>query len=255
MHSLATNASANSAPAEFLMMEQSALRRCELSAGGQAGVDTAQRLLDLVKTSDLSALFAQFGLDALARVLQSRSYWHPGGFIRSQLFRSDRSLPEIRLHHWKARKDGGHFDEAIHEHPWDAISIVLEGAVRNEFWSVSEGSGWSMTLFETKDEASARYVRIGACSAEQKSQFDVHKYQYYWIPSGVFHRTRLISPQAITLLIRGPFLRLFSLIADVNEPSQYSRVENTVDLHDSIYTLSALRRFCDAQATDITRAA
>ncbi len=228
----------------YSTFEQRALRGLDLHPGGQVRADNADRLIAYVRGLDLTGFLHSFSDAEVARTMHPRAYWHPGGFIRSQLFCGSRDLPEVRLHYWRSN-DGVRFDEAVHEHPWDSVSVVLRGSVQNEFWSIGEGGDCPLVYFETADAASAAYTRIGTCSPALTSRFDVAPGQYYWIPSGSFHRTRLLSDEAVTLFVRGPFLRRFSLIADRIGPAQYASTRVDVAGADLAESVRSLRRFVD----------
>ena len=221
--------------------EVDALGEC-LSAAGMIGAGNADKLLEFLQAVDFKGFFDQFSHAEIVKRLLEGAYWHPSGFVRTRLFSSSRDRPEIRLHYWQRHADGSVFDEAIHEHPWDSISIVLDGRIANEFWALQEGSDLPITYFETADMASAKYSPLGNCSARQSSTFEVAPGQFYWIPSGVFHRTRLVSDSAITLFVRGPFLRLFSLMAARGGPAMYSATPKGIDPALVFRMVAALRR-------------
>ena len=226
---------------EFMDFEKRVLKEFHFQSGGQIDSSNALHLLKFVQDINFQEFFSRFDEDYIVNALIKRSYWHPSGFIRSQLFRDSRNFPEIRLHHWQ-KHDGNHqFDEALHEHPWDSISIVLEGTILNQFWSISEGFELPLTYFETKNMSSASYSSIGTCATTKLTEFKVTPLQFYWIPSGVFHRTTLLTESAITLFVRGPFLRLFSLMASSNGPATYETAQSTIEIADILKMVKCLK--------------
>lgn len=229
----------------YSAFEARALQSLDLRPGGQLCAQNADRLTAYVDGLDLEGFFRAFSDEEVARIMLPRAYWHPAGFIRSQLFRGSRDLPEVRLHYWKSNS-AVRFDEAVHEHPWDSVSIVLRGSVRNEFWRIEEGGACPVVYFETRDLASAAYTRIGTCDPTLTSAFDITRGQSYWIPSGTFHRTKHVSDEAITLFVRGPFLRRFSLIVDENGPARYASTRSEVPAAALAEMSRALRRFVEA---------
>jgi hypothetical protein len=228
----------------YSRFEAHALQSLDLRPGGQLCARNADRLMTYVNGLDLAGFFRTFSDEDVARMMLPRAYWHPAGFIRSQLFCGERDLPEVRLHYWKANTSV-QFDEAVHEHPWDSISIVLRGTVRNEFWRIDTGEDCPVVYFETRDVASAAYTEIGTCTPTLTSRFDITQGHCYWIPSGTFHRTRHVSDEAITLFVRGPFLRKFSLIVDENGPAQYASTRSEVAPAALAEMSHALRGFVD----------
>lgn len=228
--------------AEYAAFEEQALRGLDLRPGGHFSAGNSAKILDYINGIDFLNFFHSFSDDEVAEMMLPRAYWHPSGFIRSQLLCGSRDLPEVRLHYWKS--DGtAQFDEAIHEHPWDSISIVLQGRVRNEFWSINEGPDYPIVYFETKSIASTKYARIGTCTPTLTSKLEISAGEYYWIPSGTFHRTKLVSDEAVTLFVRGPFLKAFSLIVDENGPAEYSSIKTEVKSADLVSMSQVLRGF------------
>lgn len=246
----------------YSRFEAHALQSLDLRPGGQLCARNADQLMSYTNNLDLAGFFRAFSDEDVARMMLRRAYWHPAGFIRSQLFCGTRDLPEVRLHYWKANA-AVRFDEAVHEHPWDSISIVLRGTVRNEFWRIDAGDASPIVYFETRDVSSASYTEIGTCTPTLTSRFDITQGQCYWIPSGTFHRTRHVSDDAITLFVRGPFLRQFSLIMDENGPAQYASTRSEVSpvaLAEMSHVLrgfvgeGGLRSICVASPDDVPTA-
>lgn len=87
-------------------------------------------------------------------------------------------IPAIYLHHFLASDPG----EQVHSHPWPAVSLILAGAYR-EFRCEPIAGG------------------------ERLAVRDYHPGEVNVLEVDTRHRIELLTPDAWSLLIRGPFVR------------------------------------------------
>ena len=154
-------------------------------------ISTRKLLLTILESDDVLSLVAE------------RSYYHSNGFKKIVLFQGGKDKGEIRLHEWEP-SDGSQADR--HNHPWDFLSLVLQGILENEIFHEEEGSQFSRTVIAPIAGGGDGYAYIPDGSASLSLDFAASPSSAYFTRHNLIHNA-FSKAGALTLMVQGPFVR------------------------------------------------
>lgn len=162
-------------------------------------IDFAIDLLKRAATSDVSA------------ELSSQTYWHPAGFLKVPIYRSNAVAAEWRLNIWPPGTRELALDH-VHSHPWDMKSYCISGSIRERRFCIVEGDEFHKYLSDVT-QTPPLDCRAGQCNLSVYHDEIVAAGDSYFIEDTTYHYTCGISSDvSVTSMVRSARTRSDAVI-------------------------------------------
>lgn len=145
------------------------------------------------------------------------SYSHNNGFTKLSILKI--GLIHVRLHVWEGREFS-----TIHNHDWDFISIGIKGLIEfTNYYENPLGSGYRKTLLkerrdrDTGDILAKISEDVGGVDLGLNSVYTLSAFAFHAIRSWVPHRSKMLTEDAVSLVITGPSVRHESAIYEIEQ--------------------------------------
>lgn len=129
--------------------------------------------------------------------LEGRATRHPNGFTKVRI-----QLPDgrgaVRFHQWGAPVGS----EDVHNHRWNFVSHVLNGALRTDAFEILEGRDFDKYLCRSVDDV--HKLRLtGTCSTRRISQKFYAQGDAYFQAHDAFHLALPVARETLSMIVCG----------------------------------------------------
>ena len=146
-------------------------------------------------------------LRALVKLSLRQLQWRHHGIGVLQGYVSQGADPEVRVHIWSPElvKPGMTESGDVHNHRFDMVSHVLLGTVGHEEWEpiyCDDGEYTTMKLTHARAASDTKYhgptTPTGRRLRVRRYMTTIPEGNFYTFPAGLFHRSPVICPMAVT---------------------------------------------------------
>lgn len=143
--------------------------------------------------------------------LYKRSYLHPLGFYKCELFRFGCNKENsVRLHIWR---EGQPIKEDIHDHCFDFSSKVIRGRVEHKIYEAcAKGDEFQSFNYAVNDQFESYLHERGTVNLSMTSKMEVIKGETYHLNGDILHKVNKAEPFSVTLLVQGGYRKRYAKV-------------------------------------------